>query len=195
MRRRRRLPSQAATIFFRVVALDGVENDACRVDDFRTDPVTRVESDAIDVWHAALRAHYLRRASVHRLRVRSIHAAPRLRRPEKCAPTRYPAANAAVRVQRRPQVSEEWRLGDPGTQLPGANRRGTLASRIFRGRLPASSDGLWRAACDRRARTATGWRRVGQPRPPRRRHSRDTCVWRRGRVGLPAPGPGRYLAG
>ena len=32
---------------------------------------------------------------------------------------------------------------------------------------------------------ASGWRRVGPPRPPRRRHSRCKCVWRRGRMGQP----------
>ena len=77
--------------------------------------------------------------------------APRLRSPEKCASARYRAANAAVRVRRRPQASEERRLGYPIIELPGADRRGTLASRIFRGRLSACSDGSRRAIGDTRA--------------------------------------------
>jgi hypothetical protein len=83
---------------------------------------------------------HLAEAACHLLR-----PAPRLRSPEKCASARYPVANAAVRVRRRPQASEERRLGYPVIELPGADRRGTLASRIFRGRLSACSDGSRRA--------------------------------------------------
>jgi hypothetical protein len=38
----------------------------------------------------------------------------------------------------------------------------------------------------RESRQDDGWPRTGPPRPPRRRLTRDTCSWRRGRVGLSA---------
>ena len=62
-----------------------------------------------------------------------------------------PCRNAAVRVRWRPQASEERRLGHPTIQVPGADRRGTLASRIFRGRVSACSDGSRRATGDTQA--------------------------------------------
>ena len=57
----------------------------------------------------------------------------------------------------------------------------TWFSRGSSRQLPLSSAS---GASRRNVKRSRGWPRTGPPRSPRRRHTRDKCSWRRGRVGL-----------